>query len=252
MNDLRNKKSPEANDVLWALANGHLPIINIYSGCISNGVRFHTFERDNRHKSQNSGLAVEGEHAEQTSTFYGYLCKVWEISYLFNHRVVLFQCEWFNTGNNRTYRVDEHCTSIDIRSRWYKDDPFVLPSQVQQVFYVNDTKLGVNWKIVQRFHHRGIWDVPELEEEEPNDVADSVLNEVYQQDEVDRIIPIVVEDTTPVLLHRNDIEAEIIHREGINVNDGFICDDEDELMEDLDDEEEEELNYFDTDVDIEL
>ena len=140
MNQLRTQKSIEATDELWALANGPVGIVNTYSGCICDGVRFHTFERDSCRKSQNSGLVVEGE-GHKTS-FYGRLCKVWEMTYLFGYRVVLFQCEWFNSGSNRTFHVEPHSTSIDVRSRWFKDDPFVLPSQVQQVFYVNDTLLG--------------------------------------------------------------------------------------------------------------
>ncbi|KAK4423072.1 hypothetical protein Salat_1889800 [Sesamum alatum] len=34
-------------------------------------------------------------------------------------------------------QVDKHFTSIDIRTRWYKNDPFVLPIQVQQQFQSN-------------------------------------------------------------------------------------------------------------------
>ncbi|KAH7864015.1 hypothetical protein Vadar_024658 [Vaccinium darrowii] len=73
MNELREHKSPKANDELWSLANGPDSIINTYSGCISNGVRFHTIERDNRRTSQNSGVVVEGDHGGQTIDFYGYL-----------------------------------------------------------------------------------------------------------------------------------------------------------------------------------
>ena len=119
---MRNERSPEASDELWALANGPVGIVNIYSGCISNGVRFHSYERDMRHKSQNSGLVVEGEG--HTTSFYGRLCKVWEMTYLFGYRVILFQCEWYNSGSSKTFRVEPHSTSIDVRSQWFKDDPF--------------------------------------------------------------------------------------------------------------------------------
>ncbi|KAH7846709.1 hypothetical protein Vadar_017271 [Vaccinium darrowii] len=178
MNELRKQRSPEANDELWSLANGPDPVINTYSGCISNGVRFHNIERDDRHTSQNSGVAVEGGHEGQTIDYCGRLIKVWEMTYMFGHRVVLFQCEWFNSGSDRTFRVDTHCTSIDVRSRWYIDDPFVFASQVQQVYYIADTKLGDNWKVVERIQRRGIWNVPEMDSLETN----STLNEVFQQD----------------------------------------------------------------------
>ena len=142
---MRSQVSPEATDDMWSLANGPSGLVNTYSGCICNGVRYHTIDRDNRRKSQNSGLVVEGEHEGQLIHFYGHLCRVWELNYLFTRRIVLFQCEWFNSGSSRTMRVEPHFTTVDVTSRWYKDDSFVLPSQVEQVFYVNDTKLGTNW-----------------------------------------------------------------------------------------------------------
>ncbi|XP_028075313.1 uncharacterized protein LOC114277606 [Camellia sinensis] len=58
VNQLRAQGSSEAINELWLLANGPGPIVNIYSGCICNGIRFHTKERDNCRKSQNSRLVV--------------------------------------------------------------------------------------------------------------------------------------------------------------------------------------------------
>ena len=36
-------------------------------------------------------------------------------------------------------------------------------------FYLQDTKLGEPWKIVQSIQHRGVFDVPEVGGREPND-----------------------------------------------------------------------------------
>ncbi|XP_028077760.1 uncharacterized protein LOC114279671 [Camellia sinensis] len=133
INQLRNQGSPEATDELWSLANGPSAIVNTHSGCVSNGVRFHTIDRDNR-------------------------------------------------------------------------------SQVEQVFYVNDTNLGGNWKVVERFHHRGIWNVPEMD-----GVPDDVLNSVFQQDETTEVVTIVDDNGMQFegggdegVLCRDDIECEII------------------------------------------
>lgn len=261
MTQLRNQRSLEATDELWSLANGPCPIVNMYTGCICNGIRFHTIERDDRRKCQNSGLVVEGHHKGRLTNFYGHLCKVWELTYLFGHRVILFQCEWFNTEGNKTFRADTHCTSIDVRSRWYKNDPFVLPSQVQQVFYVNDTlDKRSNWKVVQRFQHRGIWDVPEKEDLQANDDEEiNVPDYVFQQDETNEVVPIAIEGSIATPLRRHDIEPEIIQGEvvlqsrgqaqggGIGDN-GFICDDDDGLIEESSNDEEEE---FSSDSDVE-
>ncbi|XP_058211618.1 uncharacterized protein LOC131323794 [Rhododendron vialii] len=243
VNELRKQGSPEATNELWSLANGPGPIINTYSGCISNGVRFLTIERDNRHTTQNSGVVVEGEHEGQTINFYGFLTKVWEMTYLFGHRVVLFQCEWYNSGCSRFFWVDAHCSSIDVRSRWYKDDPFVFPSQVQQVFYIADTKLGEHWKVVERIHRRGIWNVPETKSFETSGSP----NEVFQQEITTEVPTIVVEDPPIVSsLRRNDIEPAITSEEEDH-SDEY----EENLMADLDDEEEEE-NHSDSDDDFDI
>lgn len=61
------------------------------------------------------------------------------------------------------YNQNEKVTSVNIDARWYKDDPFVLGCQCKiNFFYVNDIKLGKNWKIVWEFQHRHIFDVPEV------------------------------------------------------------------------------------------
>ena len=91
--------------------------------------------------------------------FYGHVCKIWELEYMFRYKVVLFQCEWYNTGTNgqrRTIQIDAHCTSIDVTSRWYQNDLFILPSQAKQVFYLQDTKLRDPWKIVQCNQYKGV------------------------------------------------------------------------------------------------
>ena len=59
--------------------------------------------------------------------------------------IIKFQCEWYNTGNTsrkRTIRTETHYININVMSRWYKNDSFILPSQAKQIFYPPDTKSG--------------------------------------------------------------------------------------------------------------
>ena len=92
---------------------------------------------------------------------------------MYQYKVVLFQCEWYNTGNKtgrrRTIRTETHCTSINMQSRWYQNDPFILPSQAKQVFYLRDTKWGEPWHVVQCVQYRGVFDVPKVGDGESND-----------------------------------------------------------------------------------
>jgi len=129
----------------------------------------------------------------------------------------------------------------------------VLPSQVQQVFYVHNTKLGANWRVVEKFQHRRIWDVPKVDVPQPDDV--------FQQDESTDVVPTEPVDGD-VVLRRDDIDAEIIPMEvlqfdnrvqpKVGMDDDFIWDDEDEPTLEGDNEEEDELDSdFDIDMDIE-
>ncbi|GMP61281.1 hypothetical protein CsSME_00045919 [Camellia sinensis var. sinensis] len=169
--------------------------------------------------------------------FYGHLCNIWEFEYMCQNKVVLFQCEWYNTGNtgrSRTVRADTYCTSIDVTSRWYQSDPFILPSQAKLVFYLNDTKWGQPWQVVQRVQHRGVFDVPEVGDGEPPDQPE--FNDAFQQENINSVVPINIEDI--IRFHRDDIEAEVISNK--TKRDG------------RDDEEDEELGVLDDDMDLDM
>lgn len=119
---MRVDEAPEATEEVWPLANGPNLLVKEYSGCIINGVKFHTKEVDNRRKSQNSSVLTEGDYKGDMHEFYGHLWNIWEFEYMRQNKVVLFQCEWYNTGNtgrSRTVRANTYCISINVTSQWY-------------------------------------------------------------------------------------------------------------------------------------
>ncbi|KAL5569485.1 hypothetical protein UlMin_026060 [Ulmus minor] len=125
--------APEVTHELLSLASKSNIVVSSYPACIVNGVRFVTHARDVRLKTQNSGVSVPGTENE---IFYGQLQEILEFSYLNDFSVVLF-------------------------NESYKDDQFILASQAQQVFYVEDPSRGPNWRVVQHVNHRSIWDITE-------------------------------------------------------------------------------------------
>ncbi|KAL5579027.1 hypothetical protein UlMin_011469 [Ulmus minor] len=125
--------APEVTHELLSLASKSNIFVSSYPACIMNGVRFVTHARDVRLKMQNSGVSVPGTENE---IFYGQLQQILEFSYLNDFSVVLF-------------------------NESYKDDQFILASQAQQVFYVEDPSRGPNWRVVQHVNHRSIWDITE-------------------------------------------------------------------------------------------
>ena len=210
MNRLKVNESPEATKQLWSLANSLKPHVKEYIVCMVNGVKFHTKDLDNCRVTQNSGVCTEGDHKGEMHDFYGHVCKIWELEYVFHHKVILFQCEWYNTGTNgqrRTIRINAHCISIDVTSQWYENDSFILSSQARQVFYLQNTKLGKSWKIVQSIQHRGVFDVLKVGGGESNDnIEDS---DTFQQEAIVDVAFINVEDNI-IEYCLGDVETEVV------------------------------------------
>ena len=213
MNRLKVNESLEATKQLWSFANGLELHMKKYTICMVNGVKFHTKELNNRRVTQNSGVYTKGDHKGEMHDFYGHVCKIWELEYMFHHKVVLFQCEWYNTGTNggkRMIRTNAHCTSIDVTSQWYQNDPFILPSQAKKVFYLHDTKLGEPWQIVQCIQHKGVFNVLKVRGGEPNDNTED--SDAFQEQAIVDAVPINVEDNIEYCM--GDVEAEVVPKGG--------------------------------------
>ena len=237
--------SEEATDCLYSLACGPDTRVRRYSSCIVNGVRFHTSERDSRRRTQNCSLSVEGMHKGKEIDFYGILVDIIELQYIMDNMVVLFQCEWFDLEGRRTkMQSDKYFTSIYTGGRWYRDDPFILAVQAKQVYYLEDTKLGKGWQVVQKFEHRHIFDV--AEQELVNEDEDELYNSrdhVLQDDTSQRIS---VQDEYDCSLVRNDVEpsnvrAELIDKVTVNQRH------DNDLIQEGPDEEDDTLNNYCTD-----
>lgn len=233
--------------------------IKRYTGCMVNGYRFHTQSRENNRKSQNSGVVVKGGHGNNEINYYGVVQDIVEIDYLGEKRsVVVFKCDWFNSEPEKGLRIDKEwgIYSINLNSKWYKDQQYVLASQVNQVFYVPDIQLGGRWHIIQSFSPRNVFDVPENEHF-------GEVEEVYQEQGSNFTIVIDLPVCDPslargsmqlqqvdsVTVDRNDNGASSSRQK--NVDDSFINDDSDNYDEFGQLESDEEL-LLDENIDSEL
>jgi hypothetical protein len=246
---LRTQGSQEVSDELFALACGPDSRVRKYTCCIVNGVRFHTKEHEFHLKSQNSGIVVEGNHEEDDIAFYGFLTDVIQLDYIKDCKIVMFRCQWFDLSSTRRIQKDGYITSIMVNRFWYENDPFILAIQAKQVFYLDDIKLGRDWKVVQKFHHRHLYDVPEIQDEENSEIFESDANmdqdiEIYGGDR-----PVQIDNNREGPLNRNDIAAEVIDSEFVERNkktneDSCIevidedTDREEDIDEDINEEEE--------------
>ena len=169
----------DSNEQLKSLARrpGHYG--TMHQGYFVNGYKFHTVTHGFGRVTHNSGICVRGAcYDECESDFYGMLDEVIEVEYYGSVRqvVVMFKCTWFDTASG--VRVDPKHNLVDIKykSRLGSDDPFVLASQAEQVYYTSYpsmTKDLKDWWAVVKTKARGIYEVSDM------------INDVENNDHVD-------------------------------------------------------------------
>ncbi|XP_049359540.1 uncharacterized protein LOC125824236 [Solanum verrucosum] len=237
-----------ATDELISLAVGPEPLVHRYSIFMVNGFRFHTKELVR--KTQNSGVLVRGDDSDSNKEYYGVLEDIYELCYVGNRKVHLFKCHWWDVARlGRGYKIDKYgFTSVNTHCALNTNEPFVLASQCEQVFYLKDM-VDKDWLVVVKTNPRDLFNMTEVEE--------TVMNEeAYQQEEVECNIlcPNDHEPDIHVSLYRDDVEPQtVLHtNDQENEEDNFINDNqtdvsgseetEEELLDDDDGEDSDE--YF--------
>jgi len=144
--------------------------------------------REAHRKTQNSTIKTAGTHNDDTIDFYGTIIDIIELNYTKNNKgdrsIILLRCQWYNL-EGRTYQMkdDGYFKSINIEGRWNKNDPFILAIEASQVFFMEDTKFGPSWGVVQEFSHRHIFDVEESDgKHQINEQVQMRCQEAYQED----------------------------------------------------------------------
>ncbi|XP_075087200.1 uncharacterized protein LOC107766991 [Nicotiana tabacum] len=127
-----------ANNELISLAIGPGPVVYRYSILMVNGFRFQTKDLESIRKTQNNGVLVRGDDSD-FKEYYGVLEDIYEISYMGNRKVYLFRYHWWDVAHlGKGYKIDKYgFTSMNTRCGLNTNEPFVLASQSEQVFYVN-------------------------------------------------------------------------------------------------------------------
>ncbi|XP_019253852.1 PREDICTED: uncharacterized protein LOC109232540 [Nicotiana attenuata] len=167
------------NHLRW-LAKGPNMVAKRYTGYFINGYQFHTMERDTRLKTQNYGVTLSATTDSFASardqnliygkvTYYGAIQDIIEIDYWGCFSVVLFRCDWFHN------EIDGYgLTRVNFNRLCSTDDPFVLASQVHQVFYVEDP----NEENIYYARTKIPVDLYDLEEENCPNIGDKFWSEL--------------------------------------------------------------------------
>lgn len=243
----------DSTDDLYSLAQGPLAISTLYKGYIVNGFRFHTREREECRKTQNSGVLSRGDNSSLDKEYYGTLIDIFALHYVGGKRVTLFKCDWYDVQHRDIgYKVNQYgLTMVNARRRLKTNEPFILACQAEQVFYIEDPKES-SWLAVLKNQPRDFYNMPEASNE---DTVGSILMDdediAYQQEEYDnygRTLRPLDDDNEIAALNRNDIIPEQVPSniaqqvqeqmmDRREAEDDFITDnDESEMDEDTSDE----------------
>ncbi|XP_018634397.2 uncharacterized protein [Nicotiana tomentosiformis] len=216
-----------------------------------NGFRFQTKDLESRRKMQNNRVLVRGGDSDFKKEYYGVLEDIYELSYMENRKVYLFRCHWWDVAHlGKGYKIDKYgFTSVNTRCALNTNEPFVLASQSEQVFYVNDM-VDKDWLVVLKTSPRDLFNMPE-EDDNCTNVEDEALQngEAYQQKEVEFNMKRNGDQENDILvsLHRDDVEPHIINYDhvieqagtsGHNEEDCFINDNDIDMTEDEESKEE--------------
>ena len=147
------------------LARGPLRYAWSYEGYFVNGYKFHTQKYGDGRVTHNSGVCVRGTcYNEPESDYYGLLDEVVEVEYQGIGRciVVLFKCTWFDPIGGVKVVTKHNLVDINYKSRLSNDDPFVLASQAEQVYYVPYPSMKQDlkdWWAVVKTKPRGVYEI---------------------------------------------------------------------------------------------
>ena len=201
---------------LRSLAFGPDQRVLVHTACNVNGARFRTLASEENLRTQNSGVMNIASFGDQEETeYYGVVKEILELRYLSTKErqrsVFLFRCDWYDlaSGKKTKMRDDGYFKSVNTTALWYKNDPFILARQAKTCFYLEDTKYGAPWKVVQTFSHRHVYDVPE--NDEGTQQGEEINKDAYQEDLCSsaRIVNVVDDEEEDVDVDDLDLNDEV-------------------------------------------
>ena len=217
------------------------------NSCVVDGVRYVVQSRDKRRTTQNSGICAPGLDGVMS---YGQLQEILEFKYL-SFKVALFRVKWFDTSN--THRVKKliirnGMTQIIGSNEAWENDQYILATQVNQVFYLQDSAKP-NVRVVEhvnnkKFFNKGVIVV----ENEPdiihlNNSSDlPPSTSLNDSDEFTFYIDLHIDGQSTEV----DAPPDITH--DVPDEDDGITDDEDAIPHDLADSDVEDLIHDDDGV----
>nr|GEX56837.1 hypothetical protein [Tanacetum cinerariifolium] len=202
-----NDKDPEVSTTgeLFALACGPIWTLISINSCVVDGVRYVVHNRDERCITQNSGICSPGPDGEM---YYGQLQEI-----------------------------------LEFKAESFKDDQYILVTQVKQVFYLED-KAKPYWRVVEHVNHKKFSDGGVI-------VVEDDLDIIHFDNSSDLPLSTSLNDLDNATLHIDSQSTEVDVPLDIIIDvvdeDDDITDDEDVLPHDLAEFDNEDLINVDDD-----
>ncbi|XP_012846911.1 PREDICTED: uncharacterized protein LOC105966882 [Erythranthe guttata] len=170
---LQEASDPQLTGEIIALANGPIPHATKYNACIIGGYRYRVKSKDIHKKTQCSGVVVNADTLSFASakdkkprsgnvSYYGVLTDIIDIQYTKDIQFLMFKCDWVD--NERGVKQDEFkFTLVNFNYLMYErnlptDEPFILATQSQQVWYIADP-VESDWNVVVKMSRRDSFDI---------------------------------------------------------------------------------------------
>lgn len=229
----------EVSSELFALAQGPDPRPRTLNRCHINNWLFRTVNIEKTLVTQNSGVLVKGEKGG--TNWYGVIKRMISLEFPGQKEVILFQCDWFDvpaatsTNRGKGYSKDKFgVIDIDTTRHRYKNEPYILATQAELVFYVNlVNKPG--WSSVISLKPRNLFAMPELDLEDSIAVGIEGINLLGEHQDLTNWSRSDKEGTTGDVSVINQVRAEAV-------------DEPDDDVFDVDDEHDADDTYIDDGV----
>lgn len=179
---MRELGHPTLTEELNELADGPSITARRFKALDSNGFRFRIVDVDDRRATQNSGIGCQ---FVDSGYYYGQLKDIIEVVYSHGLKYILLKCDWVDPI--RGTKVDQfqftlvNFNNLLYRNEQVRNEPFILASQAEQVFYVSSPS-DPNWKVAVKMSRRGVFVV---EQDEPDTIG-FVAQQLDQQTVVQR------------------------------------------------------------------
>ena len=207
-------------NLIW-LSQGPFNEVTIYGGYTING--YHFPSKALERSTQSNGVMLIAELLSYSSsrdrnpitssvTYYGQLDEVEELQDGPSLKITMFKCIWFDEQTSMGFKKDKYGFSC-INHSWerHKEEPFILASQAQQCFNVQDI-FEENWYIVLRKPPWDLFDMP-AQEFDNDDILSHLACNIDSTSQItnDEDVPWVREDVqgiTVTFLQNHEDESE--------------------------------------------